>query len=93
MITKQSTMDNLIDFSNEYGDQELIELMTKWLQLHMGRNYKISNEADRTSKLNDQLEVINRLRNRLQELKENDFKYQLCKMDMMLILMQETINL
>lgn len=93
MMTYNALEDTLTDYANEFGDIALQQHLIEWLNKHMGGTYKISNEADRTSSLSSKLEVINTLRNRFHNLKDDDYKYQLCKMDVMLILMEETINL
>jgi hypothetical protein len=38
----QALHDSMLDFSNVYGDQKLIECLTDWLNKHMGSKWSIT---------------------------------------------------
>lgn len=90
----RALLDSISDYSDEYGDQELMATVDLWLLEKMGRGYRIVKDSEININIfNTQIKTLTRLSHKLSELstkKSGEFlDYHLAITDAMLLIMKE----
>jgi hypothetical protein len=60
MMTSRAIQDNMTDFADEFGDQELIKEMIVWLNHKMGGYWNVAKVTDESRKT--KMELLEQLR-------------------------------